>query len=80
MEQPNRNHRVPGGTQTRLEELRVNAGLSQKRLSRLVDLDLTTINRLEYRMVLPSAPAGCRLADFFGVQIDELFRSDGIAR
>jgi transcriptional regulator with XRE-family HTH domain len=58
----------------RIAELRQRAGLSQRDLARLLDLDETSISHWENGL---SSPKGSRLpavAEALGVTIDDLFR------
>lgn len=56
----------------RLKELRMEKGLSQRELAKLVNLERTSISRWESETHIPNAEAVVVLAKFFSVTTDYL--------
>lgn len=55
-----------------LKEQREQNGLSQKRLAEMVGTSHQNINRWENNTVLPNIDFCVRLADYYGITLDEL--------
>ncbi|WP_420106724.1 helix-turn-helix transcriptional regulator [Herbaspirillum huttiense] len=58
-----------------LKKLRLNAGLSQKRLAELVGLRQPNISEIESGQRTPSVPTILRLKDVLGVSGDDLLKA-----
>jgi putative transcriptional regulator len=58
---------------SKLREYRQKAKLSQEKLARAVNVSLNTIYAYEKGLKVPSLTNAFKLADFFGVTIEELF-------
>jgi transcriptional regulator with XRE-family HTH domain len=61
----------------RLRKLRIEKGISLKKLAPELKLDYTYISKLENSKVLPSAEVIIKLAEYFGYDPDELLVSVG---
>ena len=56
----------------RLVRLKLERGVRQKDLATALDIPLRTYQRYEYGEIEPQLSALVRLADFYGVSLDEL--------
>ena len=59
-------------TNLRLRELREEKGLSQRQLSKLVDISQANISRWEAGLIIPNVIDCWKLAEFFDVSVDYL--------
>ena len=58
-----------------LRTLRLKKGLTQEQLGFEIDLDNSTIAKYEKNKRCPNLPAAKKIADFFGVTIDEMLKN-----
>ena len=58
---------------SKLREYRQQLGLSQEKLARSIDVSLNTIYAYEKGLKVPSLTNAFKLANFFGVSIEDLF-------
>jgi putative transcriptional regulator len=61
----------------RLRVLRAEKGMSQAELGQLVGVSRNSINAVENGKFDPSLPLAFRIADAFGLKIEEVFLRDG---
>jgi transcriptional regulator with XRE-family HTH domain len=61
---------------TRIKDLREKRGVSMRQLAAEVGVSGTQINRYETDQQSPTLPVARRIADFFGVTLDELVAED----
>ncbi len=61
----------------RLRVLRAGKNMSQAELGRLVGVSRNSINAVENGKFDPSLPLAFRIADVFGLKIEEVFLRDG---
>lgn len=64
------------GFGTRLFNLRKNEGLSRKALANALKCGEEMIHRWEFGIVHPQCASLCKIANYFGVSIDELLSDD----
>ena len=57
----------------RLEELRKNRGIKQEELASVLEVSRQTIGSLENGRYNPSILLGFKIANFFGMSIEEIF-------
>ena len=60
----------------RIKELRIEHGLSQRELSKALDIKQENISRWEAAKVIPNVLDAWSIADYFGVSIDCLIGKD----
>ncbi len=60
----------------RLKELRAERGWSQQDLAELLAVSRQSVNAIETGRYDPSLPLAFRIADVFGMRIEELFLRD----
>ncbi len=58
---------------SKLREYRQQLGLSQEKLARSIDVSLNTIYAYEKGLKVPSLTNAFKLANFFGISIEDLF-------
>lgn len=61
----------------RIKGLRIDAGLSQKELSDVINIERTTLAGYETGRRMPDAEMLCRIADYFHVSVDFLLGHEG---
>lgn len=64
------------GLQEKIKELRLNSGISQKKLADAIGVAQSSINYWEKGQRTPSASAAQKLADYFNITLDELYDID----
>jgi putative transcriptional regulator len=57
----------------RLKEARIDRGLTQAELARVVGVSRKTVNTVENEVFIPSTVLSLRLARAFGVRVEDLF-------
>lgn len=60
----------------RLRELRAECGWTQARLARELDVSRQNVNAIENQKYDPSLSLAFRIADLFGLTVEEIFTSD----
>lgn len=66
------------GLQEKIKELRLNNGISQKKLADSIGVAQSSINYWEKGQRTPSVSAAQKLADYFNITLDELYDIDNI--
>ncbi len=66
------------GLQEKIKELRLNRGISQKKLAYAIGVAQSSINYWEKGQRTPSVSAAQKLADYFNITMDELYDIDNI--
>lgn len=61
----------------RIKELRLEHGLTQRELSKILDIKQANISRWEAAKVVPNVLDAWVLAEYFGVSIDYLIGKEG---
>ena len=61
------------GLQEKIKELRINRGISQKKLADDIGVAQSSVNYWEKGQRTPSVDAAQKLADYFNVSLDELY-------
>lgn len=61
------------GLQEKIKELRMNRGISQKKLADAIGVAQSSVNYWEKGQRTPSVDAAQKLADYFNVSLDELY-------
>lgn len=64
------------GLQEKLKELRLNSGISQRKLADSIGVAQSSINYWEKGQRTPSVSAAQKLADYFNITLDELYDID----
>lgn len=64
------------GLQEKIKELRLNSGISQKKLANAIGVAQSSINYWEKGQRTPSVSAAQKLADYFNITLDELYDID----
>lgn len=64
------------GLQEKIKELRLNSGISQKKLADAIGVAQSSINYWEKGQRTPSVSAAQKLADYFNITLDELYDID----
>lgn len=65
----------PKNIKNRVKQLRLDKKISQKELALILGVTRQTIIALEKQKYSPSLHLAMRLAKFFGVKVEELFKS-----
>lgn len=60
----------------RIRVLRAEKGWTQAELARLLDVSRNSVNAIENGKYDPSLPLAFRIADVFGLKIEEIFQKD----
>ena len=60
----------------RIRVLRAEKGWTQADLARLLDVSRNSVNAIENGKYDPSLPLAFRIADVFGLRIEEIFQKD----
>jgi hypothetical protein len=68
-----RSRREVGKMKNRLEELRKNRGIKQEELASVLEVSRQTIGSLENGRYNPSILLAFKIANFFGMSIEEIF-------
>lgn len=60
----------------KLRELRTRRGLTVRQLGEMLGVDHSHITKIERGENIPSLPLALKIANFFGVSVDQLARDD----
>ena len=66
------------GLEEKIKELRLNRGVSQKKLAESIGVAQSSINYWEKGQRTPSVTAAQKLADYFNITLDELYDIDDL--